>query len=90
MCWLPPPHTNAAEVTGKIIQEVTTASVINRVDPYIWLNSKSAAFDPVTSELLPLYRAAKKKIQIWEDSIAPIQVNLLLQNKRLIVLSVYI
>jgi len=32
-----PPHTNAAEVTGKIIQEVTTAFVINRVDPYIYL-----------------------------------------------------
>ena len=33
---------------------------------------------------------SQKKIQICEDSIAPIQVNLLLRNKCLIVLSVYI
>ena len=56
-----PPHTNAAEVTGKIIQEVTTASVINRVDPYIWLNSKSAWFGQVTSEFWPLITATSKQ-----------------------------
>ena len=86
----PPPDQKAIQATGKLIQEITKALVVNTIRPYIWLNSKSAAFDPVTSELLPLYRAAKKKFQICEDSIAPIQVNLLLQNKRLIVLSVYI
>ena len=86
----PPPDQKAIQATGKLIQEITKALVVNTIRPYIWLNSKSAAFDPVTSELLPLYRAAKKKIQIWEDSIAPIQVNLLPRNKRLIVLSVYI
>ena len=86
----PPPDQKAIQATGKLIQEITKALVFNTIRPYIWLNSKSAAFDPVTSELLPLYRAAKKKIQIWEDSIAPIQVNLLPRNKRLIVLSVYI
>ena len=61
MCWLPPPHTNAAEVTGKIIQEVTTAFVINRVHPYIWLNSKSAWFGQVTSEFWPLITATSKQ-----------------------------
>jgi len=86
----PPPDQKAIQATGKLIQEITKALVVNTIRPYVWLNSKSAAFDPVTSELLPLYRAAKKKIQIWEDSIAPIQINLLLRNKRLIVLSVYI
>jgi len=86
----PPSHQKAVQATGKLIQEITKALVVNTLGPYIWLISKSAAFDPVTSELLPLYRAAKKKIQIWEDSIAPIQVNLLPRNKRLIVLSVYI
>jgi len=86
----PPPDQKAIQATGKLIQEITKALVVNTIRPHIWLNSKSAAFDPVTSELLPLYRAAKKKIQIWEDSIAPIQVNLLPRNKRLIVLSVYI
>ena len=30
-----PPHRNAAEATGKIIQNVTTAFVINKVDPYL-------------------------------------------------------
>ena len=84
------PDQKAIQATGKLIQEFTKALVVNTIRPYIWLNSKSAAFDPVTSELLPLYRAAKKKIQIWEDSIAPIQVNLLPQNKHWIVLSVYI
>ena len=86
----PPSHQKAVQATGKLIQEITKALVVNTLGPYIWLISKSAAFDPVTSELLPLYRAAKKKIQIWEDSIAPIQINLLPRNKRLIVLSVYI
>ena len=86
----PPPDQKAIQAKGKLIQEITKALVVNTIRPYIWLNSKSAAFDPVTSELLPLHRAAKKKIQIWEDSIAPIQVNLLPRNKRLIVLSVYI
>ena len=86
----PPPDQKAIQATGKLIQEITKALVVNTIRPYIWLNSKSAAFDPVTSELLPLYRAAKKKIQIREDNIAPIQVNLLPRNKRLIVLSVYI
>ena len=88
----PCPDQKAIQATGKLIQEITKALVVNTIRPYIRLNSKSAAFDPViiTSELLPLYRAAKKKIQKWEDSIAPIQINLLPQNKRLIVLSVYI
>ena len=86
----PPTDQKAIQATGKLIQEITKALVVNTIRPHIWINSKSAAFDPVTSELLPLYRAAKKKIQIWEDSIAPIQVNLLPRNKHLIVLSVYI
>ena len=57
----PPPDQKAIQATGKLIQEITKALVVNTIRPYIWLNSKSAAFDPVTSELLPLYRAAKKK-----------------------------
>ena len=57
----PPSHQKAVQATGKLIQEITKALVVNTVGPYIWLISKSAAFDPVTSELLPLYRAAKKK-----------------------------
>ena len=56
-----PPLTNAAEVTGKIIQEVTTAFVINRVDPYIWVNSKSTWFGQVTSEFWPLITATGKQ-----------------------------
>ena len=58
---LPPSHQKAVQATGKLIQEITKALVVNTLGPYIWLISKSAAFDPVTSELLPLYRAAKKK-----------------------------
>ena len=57
----PPSHQKAVQATGKLIQEITKALVVNTLGPYIWLISKSAAFDPVTSELLPLYRAAKTK-----------------------------
>ena len=34
MCWLPP-DTNAVEATGKLIQEVTTAFYINKLDPFL-------------------------------------------------------
>ena len=74
---LPPPDQKAIQATGKLIQEITKALVVNTLGPYIWLISKSAAFDPPTLELLPLYRAAKKKkLQVWEDSITAVQVNL--------------
>jgi len=62
--WYPDPpsrYQKAIQAKGKLIQEITKALVVNTLGPYIWLISKSAAFDPVTSELLPLYRAAKKK-----------------------------
>ena len=57
----PPPDQKAIQATGKLIQEITKALVVNTIGPYICLISKSAAIDQVTLELLPLYRAAKKK-----------------------------
>ena len=63
---LPPPDQKAIQATGKLIQEITKALVV-----YIWVNSKSAAFDPVTSELLPLYRAAKKNSRHGKTVLHP-------------------
>ena len=65
----PPPDQKAIQATGKLIQEITKALVVNTIGPYICLISKSAAFDRVTSELLPLYRAAKKKSRTLEDRV---------------------
>ena len=81
----PPSHQKAVQETGKLIQEITKALVVYKIGPYICFISKSAPIYQVTLELLPLYRAGKKKTkkQIWEDSITPIQINLLPQNKRL-------
>ena len=80
----PPRDQKAIQATGKLIQEITKALVVNKIGPYICLISKSAPIYQVTLELLPLYRAGKKKTkQIWEDNITPIQINLLPQNKRL-------
>ena len=65
----PPRDQKAIQATGKLIQEITEAIFVNKIGPYICLISKSAAIYQVTLELLPLYRAAKKKkTQIWEDS----------------------
>ena len=58
---VPPSNQKAVQATGKLIQEITKALVVNTLGPYIRLISKSAAFDPVTSELLTLYHTAKKK-----------------------------
>ena len=61
--WYPscPPskHKKSVQATGKLIQKITKALVVNTIRPYIWLNSKSAAFDPVTSELLPTAQPKK-------------------------------
>ena len=56
-----PPDQKAIQATGKLIQEITEAIFVNKIGPYICLISKSAAIYQVTLELLPLYRAAKKK-----------------------------
>ena len=57
----PPRDQKAIQATGKLIQEITEAIFVNKIGPYICLISKSAAIYQVTLELLPLYRAAKKK-----------------------------
>jgi len=57
----PPRDQKAIQATGKLIQEITKALFVYKIGPYICLISKSAPIYQVTLELLPLYRAGKKK-----------------------------
>jgi len=51
----------AVQATGKLIQKITIAVVINNLGSYIRLISKSALFDQVISEFYSLNHATPKK-----------------------------
>ena len=57
-----PGHPKAVQAAEKLIKDITKSFVINKYGPHLWLISKSASFDPVTSEFKSLNAANKKKL----------------------------